>query len=177
MAVFAFGPLVCCSFFRVYTKGFAVFHQVPPKVYKKRPTLNRQAVFGPLKIGLRLRILIVDDSDATRRILRTVARSRAWTVCGEAQTGHSGVEKFRELQPEVVLLDLAMPDMNGIEVAKEMSALNPSVPLILFTILDIDGIEPRARDAGILTVVPKTDIWRLIRSVEDAVNPKPGKLS
>lgn len=140
------------------------------------PIINRRCCF-PLKIGLRLRILIVDDSDTTRRILRTVARSRAWTVCGEAQTGQSGVEKFRELQPEVVLLDLAMPDMNGIEVAKEMSALNPSVPLILFTILEIEGIEPKARDAGIRTVVPKTDIWRLILSVEDAVNPRPGKLS
>ncbi len=124
-----------------------------------------------------MRILIVDDSDTTRRILRTVARSRAWTVCGEAQTGHSAVEKFRELQPEVVLLDLAMPDMNGIEVAKEMSALNPRVPLILFTILEIQGIEPKARDAGIRTVVPKTDIWRLILSVEDAVNPRPRTVS
>ncbi len=119
-----------------------------------------------------MRILIVDDSDTTRRILRTVARSRAWTVCGEAQNGHSGLEKFRELQPEVVLLDLAMPDMNGIEVAQEMSALNPSVPLILFTILEIEGIEPKARDAGIRTIVPKTDIWALIRSVENAVNFK-----
>ncbi len=119
-----------------------------------------------------MRILIVDDSDTTRRILRTVARSRAWTVCGEAQNGHSGLEKFRELQPEVVLLDLAMPDMNGIEVAQEMSALNPNVPLILFTILEIEGIEPKARDAGIRTIVPKTDIWALIRSVEDAANLK-----
>jgi two-component system chemotaxis response regulator CheY len=91
-------------------------------------------------------------------------------VCGEAQTGYSGVEKFRELQPEVVLLDLAMPDMNGIEVAQEMSALNPRVPLILFTILEIEGIEPKAKDAGISTIVPKTDIWRLIRSVEDAAS-------
>lgn len=119
-----------------------------------------------------MRVLIVDDSDTTRRILRTVARSRAWTVCGEAMNGHSGLEKFRELQPEVVLIDLAMPDMNGIEVAQEMSALNPKVPLILFTILEIEGIEPKAKDAGIRTVVPKTDIWRLIRSVEDAANSK-----
>ncbi len=123
-----------------------------------------------------MRILIVDDSDATRRILRTVARSRAWTVCGEAQNGHSGLEKFRELQPEVVLLDLAMPDMNGIEVARKMSALNPRVPLILFTILDIQGLEPKARDAGIRSVVPKTDIWRLILSVENAANSKPGTM-
>jgi two-component system chemotaxis response regulator CheY len=135
---------------------------------QKNPTLNnRCCVF--LKDWTQLRVLIVDDSDTTRRILRTVARSRAWTVCGEAHNGQSGVEKFRELKPEVVLLDLAMPDMNGIEVAQEMSAMNPKVPLILFTILDIEGLEPKARDAGIRTVVPKTEIWRLIQSVEDAV--------
>ena len=119
---------------------------------------------------LRLRILIVDDSETTRRILRTIARLRDWTVCGEAQSGSSGVEKFQKLRPELVLLDLAMPDMNGIEVAKQMSALNPAVPLILFTILDIGGIENKAKDAGISTVIPKTDIWRLIRSVENAAS-------
>jgi DNA-binding NarL/FixJ family response regulator len=124
-----------------------------------------------------LRVLIVDDSETTRRILRTIARLRDWTVCGEAQSGSSGVEEFRKLRPEVVLLDLAMPDMNGIEVAKEMSALNPTVTLILFTILDIGGIENKARDAGIRSVIPKTDIWRLIRSVENAANPGPGMLS
>jgi hypothetical protein len=53
-----------------------------------------------------------------------------------------------------------------------MSTLNPGIPLILFTILEIDGLEPKAKDAGIRAVVPKTDIWRLIRSVEDAANPR-----
>src|SRR5260370_32468310 len=71
-----------------------------------------------------LRILIVDDSDTTRRILNTIVRSRHWSVCGEAESGWSGIKKFQELKPDVVLLDLAMPDINGIEVARMMSGLD-----------------------------------------------------
>ena len=56
-----------------------------------------------------LRILIVDDSDATRRILGTIVRSHDWVVCGEAEDGWSGVRQFQELRPDAVLLDLSMP--------------------------------------------------------------------
>jgi two-component system chemotaxis response regulator CheY len=61
-----------------------------------------------------LRILVVDDSEISRRITGTILRSRHWTVCGEAENGKDGVEKFQELKPDVVLLDLSMPDMTGI---------------------------------------------------------------
>jgi two-component system chemotaxis response regulator CheY len=83
-----------------------------------------------------LRILIVDDSEPTRRILATIVRSRHWTVCGEAENGLSGVKKFQELKPDLVLLDLAMPDISGIEAARWMSASDPTVPLILFTVVE-----------------------------------------
>jgi response regulator RpfG family c-di-GMP phosphodiesterase len=62
-----------------------------------------------------IRILIVDDSDTTRRILGNIVRSRDWTVCGEAEDGWSGVKKFQELRPDLVLLDLSMPDIDGLE--------------------------------------------------------------
>ena len=117
-----------------------------------------------------MRILIVDDSDITRRILATILRSRHWTVCGEAENGWSGVKKFQELKPDVVLLDLAMPDINGIEAAKRMSAPDSTVPLILFTILEIEGIERAAREAGIRAIVPKTEVWNLIGSIERVVS-------
>jgi two-component system chemotaxis response regulator CheY len=117
-----------------------------------------------------LRILIVDDSDITRRLLGTILRSRRWTVCGEAENGWSGVKKFQELKPDVVLLDLSMPDINGFEAAKWMSASDPTVPLILFTILDVEGIESAAREAGIRAIVPKTEAWNLIGSIESLVN-------
>jgi CheY-like chemotaxis protein len=116
-----------------------------------------------------LRILIVDDSDTTRRILGTIVRSREWTVCGEAENGWTGVKKFNELMPDLVLLDFAMPDINGIEVATWMSASNPTVPIIMFTILNLDGFERAARNAGICAVVFKGECWTLLRSIETAV--------
>jgi two-component system chemotaxis response regulator CheY len=116
-----------------------------------------------------LRILIVDDSDVTRRILSTIVRSRHWTVCGEANDGWSAVKKFQELKPDVVLLDLAMPDINGIEVARMMSGLDPKIPLILFTVLDLEGLESTARRAGISAVVSKSQAWNLLKSIETAI--------
>jgi DNA-binding NarL/FixJ family response regulator len=117
-----------------------------------------------------LRILIVDDSETTRRILRAIVHSRNWKVCGEAETGREGVAKFQELKPDLVLIDLAMPDINGIEAAKGMSSLNPGVPLILFTILDLQGLEKAAKEAGICAIVSKAQAWDLISTIENAAN-------
>ncbi|HLZ92214.1 MAG TPA: response regulator [Candidatus Acidoferrum sp.] len=116
-----------------------------------------------------LRILIVDDSDATRRILQTIVRSRHWTVCGEAESGWSGIRKFQELRPDLVLLDLAMPDINGIEVARMMSALDKTVPIILFTVLNLEGLERAARNAGVYAIVSKGECWNLLTAIDSAV--------
>src|SRR5258705_13882137 len=116
-----------------------------------------------------LRILIVDDSDTTRRILGTIVRSRDWIVCGEAEDGWSGVKKFHELRPDLVLLDLSMPDINGLEAARMMSRPDPNVPIILFTAVDADGLEEAARNPGICPVVPKTQSWNLLKTIETAV--------
>jgi two-component system chemotaxis response regulator CheY len=116
-----------------------------------------------------IRILIVDDSDTTRRILNTIVRSRHWTVCGEAENGWSGVKKFQELKPDLVLLDLAMPDINGIEVARMMSGLDRTIPIIMFTILNLDGLEKAARNAGVRDIVSKGECWNLLNSIETAI--------
>jgi DNA-binding NarL/FixJ family response regulator len=113
-----------------------------------------------------MRILIVDDCATTRRILRVIARSRDWTVCGEAESGRSGIREFQRVKPDVVLIDLAMPDINGIEAAKRMSVLNPKVPLILFTVLSAEGLQDAAQDAGISSIVSKAQAWDLISTVE-----------
>jgi len=116
-----------------------------------------------------LRILIVDDSNTTRRILGTIVRSREWVVCGEAEDGWSGVRQFQELRPDAVLLDLSMPDIDGLEAARMMSGFDPTVPIILFTAVDADGLEDAARNAGICAVVPKTQSWNLLKTIETAV--------
>jgi CheY-like chemotaxis protein len=115
-----------------------------------------------------LKILIVDDSETARRTLRAVLWSQQWAV-SEAADGKTGIQKFAELKPDAVVLDLAMPDMDGVATAKQMSAVNPEVPLILFTVFEVQGIERPALEAGISAVVPKTHAWSLIGNIENLV--------
>jgi two-component system, chemotaxis family, chemotaxis protein CheY len=115
------------------------------------------------------RILLVDDSEMSRQAIGNILRSRSWTVCGEAENGRIGVEKFKELRPDLVVLDLAMPVLNGIEAAKLMSATDPSIPVILFTVLEIAPLEEPAREAGISAVISKNEAWRLIGCIEQLV--------
>src|ERR1700724_53606 len=117
---------------------------------------------------MELRVLIVDDSMTTRRVLSAIVSSR-WTVCGQAENGRSAVKKFHKLRPDLVLLDLAMPDIDVIEAGRQMHAIDPSVPLVLFTLLDPWGLESAARNAGICKVVSKLEGWKLIESIEQIV--------
>jgi len=114
-----------------------------------------------------LRILIVDDSLSMRRIIATIVGSHSgWAICGEAENGLSGIEKFHELSPDLVLLDFGMPDINGIEAASRMSTADPTVPLILFTLWDLGGLERTTAKAGICAVVRKGEAWKLIAQIE-----------
>lgn len=139
---------------------------------RKLPYFQVLGVIGRMGLEAQstMRILIVDDCETTRRILRVIARSRDWTVCGEADSGRSGIREFQKVKPDVVLIDLAMPDINGIETAKRMSTLNPGVPLILFTVLEAQGLEEAAREAGICTIVSKAQAWDLIGTIESAIS-------
>jgi DNA-binding NarL/FixJ family response regulator len=122
---------------------------------------------------MNLRILIVDDSVTMRRITATIVSSRrGWTVCGEAEDGLSGIQKFQELKPDLVLLDFGMPDINGIETASWMSTANPTVPIILFTVWDSEGLAGAAAKAGIYALVLKSEPWTLIARIESAFAQK-----
>lgn len=118
---------------------------------------------------IRLRVLIVEDSHVTRSILETLLSARHWVVCGEAETGRSGVQKFSQLHPDVVLLDLNLPDMSGLDVATQMRAADPTVPMILFTLFDLPGLERAAQRAGICAIVPKSRAWDLLSTIEHAI--------
>jgi YesN/AraC family two-component response regulator len=75
-----------------------------------------------------------------RQLDASSPQSLGLAVCGEAENGRSGVRKFRELKPDLALLDLAMRDIDGLEAGRQMSAINPSVLLILFTLLNPWGL-------------------------------------
>jgi two-component system chemotaxis response regulator CheY len=116
-----------------------------------------------------LRILVVEDSETTRRIIRAILETREWKICGEAKNGRAAVKQFRKLRPDVVILDLAMPGLSGIEVAARLSKIDPLVPLILFTIADVDQLQEAASGAGIFASVSKARAWDLITTIETAV--------
>jgi CheY-like chemotaxis protein len=115
---------------------------------------------------MNLRILVVDDSKMTGRVISGLVGTR-WTVCGEASDGRSGVKQFRTLKPDLVLVDLAMPDIDGIEVSRQMNAIDPTVPLILFTLMDASALQGAARAAGVSRIVSKAEGWKLLEAIEE----------
>jgi DNA-binding NarL/FixJ family response regulator len=78
-------------------------------------------------------ILIADDSAHARRIVRNYLTNRSFLVCGEATDGNDAIEKARELQPSLIILDLMMPEQNGVELASALKGMLPDVRIILFT--------------------------------------------
>ena len=103
-------------------------------------------------------ILIIDDSLEVRRCMRSLLEQQPnWKVCGEAENGREGVLKAQELKPDIILIDLSMPVMNGLEAARELKRLMPNVPLVMWTLAPTTWIEQDAWDAGISLVCTKLD--------------------
>jgi CheY-like chemotaxis protein len=90
-------------------------------------------------------------------------------VCGSAENGRTAVEKFVELSPDLVLLDLGMPDIDGLEVGRQIRAINATAQMILFTVSDPWGLEVPARKAGFTHVISKSEPWKLIDIINGIV--------
>jgi DNA-binding NarL/FixJ family response regulator len=116
---------------------------------------------------MRTRFLIVDDSELVRRSLRTVLQANPeWEICGEASDGVSAVELFKELRPNIVILDFQMPGINGIETARRMAEIAPAVPVVLFTQHASADLEKHAHEVGIRSVVSKTNAFPMVGMIE-----------
>ncbi len=116
------------------------------------------------------RILIVDDSALVRNLARKCFESEpGWQVCGEAGNGKEAIERAQELHPDVIVLDLSMPVMNGLEAARILSQQMPTVPLVMFTSFSTPNLEKEALAAGVSRVVlksnPLAELTSCIRSV------------
>ena len=115
------------------------------------------------------RLLIVDDSPIIRKMLReTFELQEGWEVCGEAADGREGVEKAQQLKADLIVLDLSMPVMNGLEAARELSRLLPSVPVLLYTNYETPQLKQEALSDGVRAVVSKSEsVGALVSSIQD----------
>ena len=104
------------------------------------------------------KILLVDDTAAIRRALRLYIETETnWKIVGEAENGKIAVEMVQELRPDIVLLDLSMPIMNGLEAARQISAIAPETRMLMFTLHAYPHLLREARKAGIQDVISKSD--------------------
>jgi DNA-binding NarL/FixJ family response regulator len=109
-------------------------------------------------------ILLVDDSALIRRALRTCLEENhnEWKICGEAADGPDAIQMAQQLEPDLVLLDLSMPGMNGFEVARELKHANPSLGVLMFTSFKTPQLEKEALAAGCNAVVSKSEHQQML---------------
>ena len=119
-----------------------------------------------------VRILIADDDAAIRRLLRRLIETHSgWMVCADACHGHEAVDKTEELQPDVVVLDLAMPDMNGLQAAREISRKHPGLPMLLFTVQQVSKeLTHQALNAGCRGALSKNTGSEIVHAIDVLLN-------
>jgi len=114
------------------------------------------------------KILIVDDHDVVRQGLRPLLSARSdWEICGEAAAGEEAVQAVASLKPDVVILDVTMPGMSGLEAASRIIALGTGTRILIFTMHESQRIAVDVREAGAHGFVQKSQAARdLILAVE-----------
>jgi CheY-like chemotaxis protein len=119
--------------------------------------------------GNSLKILIADDHEAVRRGLRSALTGVGWQVCGEATNGREAIEKVKELVPDVVILDVSMPIMGGLEAAPEILRAAPQTKVVAFTMHESEQIRNEVTRIGIHGVAvksaPLSNLLGVIQSV------------
>jgi len=115
------------------------------------------------------KILIADDNALVRKLLRIMLESqKGWQICAEATNGSDAILKAQESRPDAVILDFAMPLLDGLDAAREITRALPSVPILLFTLYDSPEMTLAAKEAGVSRVLPKTASGLpLIQAVRD----------
>ncbi len=120
-----------------------------------------------------VRILIADDHVLTRRGARELLEMRpGWKVVGEAVNGREAVEKSKLLKPDVVIVDLTMPELNGIETTREILRAVPETEVLVLTLHDSERIIRNALDAGARGYVLKSDAEASLIEAVDAVRQR-----
>jgi two-component system invasion response regulator UvrY len=120
-----------------------------------------------------IRILVADDNPAVRHYLRGLLELQStWRVCGEAPTGGEALRRVKEDPPDMILLDFQMPDLNGIDVARQIAELFPEIPILMVTIHLSRQLTDEARKVGIRGVCSKSDVGSIVEAVDTLLHER-----
>jgi len=116
-------------------------------------------------------ILIADDNDIVRTIIRFFLETKGFEICGEAADGVDAIQKAEQLKPDLIVLDVAMPRMNGVEAASVLKGMMPNVPIVWFTMYkELVGSSLKVA-VGVDAVVSKPDgVGDLVECVQGLLN-------
>jgi two-component system, NarL family, invasion response regulator UvrY len=114
-----------------------------------------------------VRILVVDDNPAVRHYLRSLLEQQSsWQVVDEARTGAEAIQRVTKNPPDMILLDFQMPDLNGLDVARQISRAFPEIPILMVTIHMSKQLAEEAQRVGIRGACAKSDVGSIVEAVE-----------
>jgi DNA-binding NarL/FixJ family response regulator len=117
-----------------------------------------------------IQILVADDHEVVRQGVRSLLEAHpGWRVCGEAATGREAVAKAIQDRPDVVILDVAMPEMNGLEAARQIRRAVPTTKILVLTVYEVDQLVQEFIDAGVHGYLLKADTGRMLVDAVKAV--------
>ena len=122
-----------------------------------------------------LRILIADDHDLVRRGLKALVETHpGWEICGEADSGRDAVAKVEELRPDIAVLDISMPELNGVEATRRIRKISPHTEVLILSVHQSDQLIREILDAGAKGYIVKSDSDRdLVIALEALASHKP----
>jgi two-component system chemotaxis response regulator CheY len=113
------------------------------------------------------RILLVDDLNFVKILLKQILEKNGYVVCGDASDGLEGIEKFKELKPDLVILDIIMPKLDGVAALREMISIDPAAKIIICSSLGHENVIMDAIKAGAREFIVKPfDNERLLSAVK-----------
>lgn len=127
-----------------------------------------------MALEVNLRILVVDDHEVVRKSICTLISTQAdWAVCGEARDGAQAVEMAEALRPDLILMDVAMPRMDGVQATAILHRELPECEIILVSQNDPEIVNRQAREAGAVGFVVKSDLaQQLISIINQLATPR-----
>jgi two-component system nitrate/nitrite response regulator NarL len=137
------------------------------------PNLDSIPTVQPREPSRALRVLVADDHETVRMGLCAMLQSRQIEVCAEAKNGEEAIEKSRQLRPDLIILDISMPVLGGVEAAQEIRVFLPDVPILFYSMHNTPQLIAIAKSVGVQGFVTKDQMAvRLFEAVDALRNGK-----